>query len=108
MTLTTKQQTSMLQLSQVMFNTTPGAIFLDALGAQILDGKSFADLAQFLSGTSLFFGRFYDDHFPSSFANNFVDDLVGNHASTDNKTWATNYIIDKMAAGATQAGLVEF
>lgn len=106
MALTTQQQTSILQLSQVMFNTTPGAIFLDALGAQMIDGKSFADLAQFLSGTNLFFGHIYNDDFPSSFANNFVDELVGDHASADNKTWATNYVIDKMAAGATQAGLV--
>ena len=76
MTMTTQQQTSILQLSQVMFNTTPGAIFLDAIGAQMLDGKSFADLAQFFSETNLFFGHIYNDDFPSSFANNFVDDLV--------------------------------
>jgi len=106
MTMTTQQQTSILQLSQVMFNATPGAIFLDAIGAQMLDGKSFADLAQFFSETNLFFGHIYNDDFPSSFANNFVDDLVGDHTSTDNKTWARNYIIDKMATGATQAGLV--
>ncbi len=106
MTLTTQQQTSILQLSQVMFGTTPGAIFLVALGAQMVEGKSFADLAQFISATNLFFGHIYNDDFPSSFANNFVDDLVGDHVSSDNKTWATNYIIDKMAAGATQAGLV--
>lgn len=106
MTLSTQQQTATLQLTQVMFNTTPGAIFLDALGAQMVDGKSLADVAQFLSGTNLFFGHMYSDNQPSSFANNFVNDLVGDHASTANKIAAINYIIDKMAAGATQAELV--
>ena len=106
MALTTQQQTSILQLTQVMFNTTPGAIYLDALGAQLMDGKSFADLAQFLSGTNLFVGPIFNDDYPSSLARSFVNDLVGDHASTDNKTGAINYIIDKLAAGATQAEVV--
>ena len=61
MTLTSQQQTAILQLTQVMFNTTPGAIYLDALGAQLMDGKSFADLSQFLSGTNLFVGPIFND-----------------------------------------------
>ena len=89
-----------------MFNTTPGAIYLDVLGAQLMDGKSFADLAQFLSGTNLFSEHIYNDDYPSSLARSFVNDLVGDHASTDNKIWATNYIIDKLFAGATQAEVV--
>lgn len=106
MTLTTQQQTSILQLTQVMFNTTPGAIFLDVLGTHIKNGQSLSGLAQFLSGTNLFFGHTYNDQFPGSFAQNFVEDLVGDRVSTENKTWAINYISDRMSAGATQADVI--
>src|SRR5688500_13539629 len=107
MALTDQQQTSILQLTQAMINATPGAIYLEALAAQIAAGKSLADLAQSLSGSDLFFGRNYSaDLTPSQFAVAFVDDLVGNRASTNDKTWAINYIISKMAAGATQAELI--
>ena len=106
MTLTAQQQTSILQLTQVMFNTTPGAIFLDVLGAHIKNGQSLSDLAQFLSGTNWFFGGVYNDQFPGSFAQNFVEDLVGDRISAENKTWAINYISDRMSAGATQADVI--
>ncbi|SFD93678.1 FG-GAP repeat protein [Nitrosomonas sp. Nm166] len=107
MALTDQQQTSILQLTQAMFNATPGAIHLEALRAQMAAGKSLADLAQSLSGSDLFFGRNYSANLtPSQFAVAFVDDLVSNRASTDDKTWAINYIISKMAAGATQAELI--
>lgn len=106
MALTAQQQTSILQLTQVIFNSTPGAIFLDALGDQVSNGKSFADLAQSLSGTNQFFGSIYNDVLPSQFANSFIDDLVSDYVSVSNKTWATNYIIGRMAAGATQAEVV--
>ncbi len=106
MTLTTQQQTSILQLTQVMFNTTPGAIFLDVLGTHIKNGQSLSDLAQFLSGTNLFFGDMYNDEFPGSFAQSFVENLVGDRVSAENKIWARNYISDRISAGATQADVV--
>lgn len=106
MTLTIQQQTSILQLTQVMFNTTPGAIFLDVLGTHIKNGQSLSDLAQFLSGTNLFFGDVYNDEFPGSFAQSFVENLVGDRVSVENKTWAINYIFDRMSAGATQADVI--
>lgn len=106
MALTTQQQTAILQLSQVIFNTTPGALFLDVLGSQMVNGKSFADLAQLLSGTNLFLNKIYNDEFPSTFPQNFVEDFLGDWVSAENKTWAINYIEDKMSAGATQADII--
>lgn|GEM_PF-6693788 len=49
MALTDQQQTSILQLIQAMFNATPGAIYLQALGDQMAAGKSLVDMAQSLS-----------------------------------------------------------
>ena len=107
MALTDQQQTAILWLTQAMFNATPGAIYLKALSEQITEEQSVVDLAQSLSGSDLFFGRNYSaDLTPSQFAAAFVDDLVGNRAATDDKTWAINYIINKMAGGATQAELI--
>ncbi len=108
MALTDQQQTSILQLTQAMFSATPGAIYLQALSDQMDAGISLAELAQSLSSSGLFYGRYnYPDAFTSDqFAAAFVDDLVGNLASDSNKAWATDYIINKMAAGATQAELV--
>ena len=61
MALTAQQQTSLLQLAQVMFNASPGATYLDVLGAQLTAGQSLADLAQTLVGTELFLGKDYAD-----------------------------------------------
>lgn len=106
MALTTQQQTAILQLSQVMFNTTPGAVFLDVLGTQLINGKSFADLAQLLSGTNLFLNKIYNDEFPSTFSRNFVEDFLGDWVSAENKTRVIHYIDDKMSLGATQAEII--
>ncbi len=106
MTLTPQQQTAILQLSQVMFKTTPGVLFLDVLGAQIANGKSIAELAQLLSGTNLFLNKIYIDEFPSTFPQHFVEDFLGDSVSAENKTWAVNYIKDKISAGATQAEVI--
>ncbi len=106
MTLTPQQQTAILQLSQVMFKTTPGALFLDVLGAQIANGKSIAELAQLLSGTNLFLNKIYNDEFPSTFPQHFVEDFLGDSVSAENKTWAVNYIKDKISAGVTQAEVI--
>ncbi len=106
MALTDQQQISILQLTQAMFNATPGAIYLQVLGDQIAAEKSRAELAQSLFGTNIYLGKRYNDDLPSLFANSFVDDLVGDRASSENKTWAIQYITNQMAAGATQAELI--
>ncbi|WP_292994045.1 hypothetical protein [Nitrosomonas sp.] len=107
MALTESQQTSILQLTQAMFNATPGAIYLEALGSQITTGKSLADLAQSLAGNALFFGKDYAaDLTPEAFANAFINDLIGDNASADSKLLATNYIVSKMTAGATQGEVI--
>ncbi|MEQ1778028.1 MAG: integrin alpha [Nitrosomonas sp.] len=107
MALTVQQQTSLLQLAQVMFNASPGATYLDALGAQLTAGQSLADLAQTLVGTELFLGKDYADDLTSeAFAEAFISDLVGGHASDANKTLATEYIVNRISAGATQGEVI--
>jgi hypothetical protein len=107
MTITTQQENQILRIGQAMFNAAPGASYLSEFSAYLDFGSSLADLAQSLSGTEAFLGRTYYDCMSSTeFANAFVNDLVGNNASAPDKAWATNYIIDRMAAGITQAGIV--
>lgn len=107
MALTTSQQTSLLQLVQAMFNASPGAAYLGELGTQLEDGQSVASIAQFLSGHTLFFGKNYDDTLaPEQFAEAFMDDLLGGHASADNEVLAIDYVVNKMAAGAGQAEII--
>lgn len=107
MTITTQQENQILRIGQAMFNAAPGASYLSEFSAYLDFGSSLADLAQSLSGTEAFLGRTYYDCMSSTeFANAFVNDLVGNNASAPDKAWAINYIIDRMAAGITQAGIV--
>lgn len=107
MALTEQQQTSILQLAQAMFNATPGTIYLEALGSQLEARQSIASIAQSLSGTELFFGKSYaDDLAHEAFAEAFINDLISDRASSDNKTIAVNYIIEKMAADATQEQII--
>jgi len=107
MALTEHQQASLLQLIQAMFNATPGSIYLDGLGSQLIAGTSLAELAQSLAGNALFFGKNYADNLaPETFAGIFINDLVGDNASADNKTSATNYVVSRITAGATQGEVI--
>lgn len=107
MALTEHQQTSLLQLTQAMFNATPGAIYLDGLGSQLAAGVSLAELAQILAGNELFFGKNYaDDLTPEAFADALINDLIGDNSSTDNKALASNYVVNKITAGATQGEVI--
>lgn len=104
MALTEHQQTSILQLTQAMFNATPGAVYLDALGSQITAGLSLAGIAQSLAGNALFFGKNYaTDLTPEAFADAFINDLIGDNASAGNKTLAVDYIVGRVTAGATHS-----
>lgn len=108
MTLTEQQQTSILQLIQAMFNATPGAVYLNALGSQLTSGKSIADISQSLSGDVLFLGKSYADSMTSeAFSKALVTDLIGNHATEANKTLASDYIVSRLDGGATQAEVIE-
>ncbi len=107
MALTAQQQTAILQLSQVIFSTTPGAVFLDVMGRQLEQGKSFSDLALMLSHTNSFFGKFYNDEFQGMFfSQNFVENFLGDWVSAENKALVTTYIDDKVSQGATQAEMI--
>ncbi|MBL0011877.1 MAG: hypothetical protein IPP22_14710 [Nitrosomonas sp.] len=107
MALTESQQTSILQLTQAMFNAAPGAVYLEALGSQITAGQSLVDLAQSLAGNALFLGKNYAaDLAPEAFSNAFINDLIGDNASADNKTLAIDYIVSRMTAGATQGEVI--
>ena len=107
MALTEHQQNSILKLTQAMFNATPGAVYLETLGSQITVGQSLADLAQSLAGNALFFGKDYaTDLSPEEFADTFINDLIGDNASADNKTLATDYVVSRMTAGATQGEVI--
>ncbi|HIJ91705.1 MAG: hypothetical protein OEV73_08615, partial [Desulfobulbaceae bacterium] len=107
MAITTEQQTRILQMTQAMFGAAPGATYLAAFESSVAAGTTVAALAQSLSGTAIFFGNSYSASLTSAqFAEAFVTDLVGSHASTADKAWATGYIVDRMAAGATQAAII--
>ncbi|MDO9139133.1 MAG: SwmB domain-containing protein, partial [Methylobacter sp.] len=107
MTITAQQQKQVLQIGQAMFNAAPGANYLSEFSAYLSFGSSIADLAQSLSGTEAFLGKtYYDCVSTADFANAFVNELAGNHASAADKLWATNYIIDRMSAGLTQSGII--
>jgi len=107
MAITTDQQTKILQLTQAMFNAAPGATFLAQFENSVTAGNSVFNLAQTLSGAAAFFGKSYDANLASTqFADAFINDLVGSRASATDKAWATTYIVDKMAAGATQASII--
>lgn len=107
MALTAQQQTALLQMTQAMFNAALGKVYLDALSSQLEAGSSIASIAQGLLGTELFLGKSYaDDLAPSAFAQTFVDDFIGNRASSDSKTIAVNFIVSKITAGATQNQII--
>ena len=90
-----------------MFNATPGAIYLNGLSSQLTAGASLAELAQSLAGNELFFGKNYaDDLTPEAFADVFINDLISDNASADNKTLATNYVVSRITAGATQGEVI--
>lgn len=107
MTLSVQHQTSILQLVLAMFNTAPGAVNLMILGTRLQNGQALASVAQALSESALFFDKHYAEHLsPATFAAKFVNDLIGNRASTGNKTFVIDYIANKMTAGATQSELI--
>ncbi len=107
MTITTQQENQILRLGQAMFNAAPGANYLSEFSAYLDFGSSLADLAQSLSGTEAFLGKTYYGCVSSAeFADDFVNELVGNYASAADKSWATNYIVERMSAGVTQAGII--
>lgn len=107
MALTAQQQTALLQMTQAMFNAALGKVYLDALSSQLEAGSSVASIVQGLLGTELFLGKSYaDDLAPSAFAQTFVDDFIGNRASSDSKTIAVNFIVSKITAGATQNQII--
>lgn len=107
MALTAQQMTSLLQITQAMFNATPGAVYLNELGSQLEAGNSIAMIAQALSGTELFLGRSYADNLsPSTFAETLINDLVENRVSASNKTSAINFIVSKIATDATQDQII--
>jgi Ca2+-binding RTX toxin-like protein len=107
MAITTEQQIKILQLTQAMFNAAPGATFLAQFENSVAVGNTVANLAQTLSGAAAFFGKTYSASLSSAqFADAFINDLVGSSASTADKAWATSYIVDKMAAGATQTSII--
>ncbi len=89
MAINTQQQTELLQLTQTLFGAAPGATYLSLLSDNISAGETLANLAQSLTGEVIFFGKNYAANLsPSQFANSFVNDLVGNHASAADKAWA--------------------
>lgn len=105
--LTAAQQTAVLQLVQAMFNATPGAVYLGALGEQLVAGQSLDAMAQSLTGNPLFLGKNYStDLTPQAFAEALVGDLVGDLVSDENKTIATDYIVERMTSGATQGEII--
>ena len=66
-----------------------------------------AELAQSLAGNELFFGEDYADDLTSAeFAAAFINDLIGDNASADNKALATDYIVSRITAGATQGEVI--
>lgn len=107
MTITPEQQTRVLQMTQAMFGAAPGATYLSQFESNVAAGLSVADLAQALSGSIAFWGTSYSASLTSvQFAEAFISDLVGDHASTIDKAWATSYVVDRMATGATQADII--
>ncbi len=109
MALTEQQQTSLLQLAQAMFNASPGAIFLEALGNQLEAGRSLTEIAQSLAGSELFLGKNYGDGLtPAAFAEAFVADLLigSGPIPAENKALAVEYIVNRMTAGATQSEVI--
>ncbi|MCC7091837.1 MAG: FG-GAP repeat protein [Nitrosomonas sp.] len=107
MALTEQQQTSLLQLAQAMFNASPGAIYLGALGEQLEAGQTLASMAQALRGNELFWGKSYaGDLTPTAFAEAFLEDLIADRATVDNKTIAAGYIVNRMNDGAPQADII--
>ena len=107
MAISTAQQIKALQLTEAMFGAAPGATFLSMFTDSIATGSSIATLAQTLSGSTVFFGKSYSPSLSSSeFASAFISDLVGTNASSADKNWAINYIVDEMKAGAVQADII--
>ncbi len=107
MALTGQQQTLILQLTQAMFNATPGIIYLEALGSQMNTGQSLAQLAQSIAGSALFFGKNYaTDLTPKAFADTFINDFLGANVSANSKTLATDYVVSRITAGATQGEVI--
>ena len=107
MVLTLQQQTSILQLMLAMFNTAPGAVNLTILGSQLQNGQSLASLAQSLSESALFFDKHYPTRLsPAEFAAAFVNDLIGNRASADDRDLLVDYITHQLIAGTTRDELI--
>lgn len=107
MVLTESQQTSILQLYQSLHGDIAGVENLESYGSMLTESGSLARLAETLAHNQGFFGKFYaNDMEPVAFAETFVNDLIGDRASVNDKTFAIDYIVNKMSAGATQSELI--
>ncbi len=107
MALTTEQKNAILQMTQAMFNATPGTTYFNALGSQLESGQTISDIAQSLAGMALFLGKDYSSlASPEEFGSAFIEDLVGDNASAANKTLATDYVVSRMNEGASQDQMI--
>lgn len=104
MELTSQQETFILQAVQAMFNATPGPYF-EELSENLSTSLTLADFAQSLISSDFLTSRKFSFSNPPpilDFAQAFIDEFIGDHASTSNKVWLTDYIVNQWNAGIRQ------
>jgi len=97
--ITTEGRNELIALYTAMFNAVPGATQLSEIVLQRESGKSLVEVANFLTGKADFSKVYPALLTADEFAARLSSSMLGNEASADATTWATNWVKAQLAAG---------
>ncbi|NLV25328.1 MAG: hypothetical protein GXY54_11170, partial [Deltaproteobacteria bacterium] len=103
MAITPEQATQILQLSVAMFDAAPGVVLGEQMASIVNSGKSIEELAAIMDDTTYFtegMGYYPNLMTDQQFAEKFLDTLVGDLVSADNKAWVVDELVNWIQASS--------
>ena len=103
MAITPEQATQILQLSVAMFDAAPGVVLGEQMASIVNSGKSIEELAAIMDDTTYFtegMGYYPNLMTDQQFAAKFLDTLVGDLVSADNKAWVVDELVNWIQASS--------
>lgn len=104
--MATGYQSSVLSLIVGMFDAAPGASYLDEFTNALIGGANQAALAKSLSQTDAFKQLYSEGGSADEFATSFINTVVGDSASAENKAWAVDWATQKLNAGVSRSDVI--
>ncbi len=102
MSLTATERTSIIELTTLMFNAAPGAVYLGQIDTLFeSNGRSISTLASLLAQTSIYTSQNPGFQTSAEFAAKFLTPL-----GLQNDATATDFIVSKLNSGASKASVV--